>query len=96
MEQPYEGQKLSTQEQERRTAYWKKNVSLITLFMSIWALVSLVAGILLVQPLNQITIGTIPLGFWFAQQGSIIVFVCLIFIYAKVMDGVDKEFGVSE
>ena len=62
----------------------------------IWALVSFGAGILFVEPLNTISIYGIPLGFWFAQQGSIITFVILIAVYVWRMDKLDKEFGIDE
>ncbi len=64
--------------------------------MAIWAVVSLGFGVLLVEPLNRITLGRLPLGFWFAQQGSIYVFVVLIFVYAWRMDALDRRFGVDE
>lgn len=76
--------------------YWRLNIIIILSLLVIWALVSYVAGILFVQPLNNITIGQLPLGFWFAQQGSIYVFVVLIFVYAFVMDFLDKKFDVHE
>ena len=76
--------------------YWRKNVRLIVTLLIIWALVSLVAGIILAKPLSTIHIGKLPLSFWFAQQGSIIVFVFLIFIYAWRMDRLDKEYDVQE
>ena len=62
----------------------------------IWALVSFGAGILFVEPLNTISIYGIPLGFWFAQQGSIITFLILIAVYVWRMDKLDKEFGIEE
>ncbi len=76
--------------------YWRANLRLITALLTIWALVSLVFGVLLVELLNRLSIGRVPLGFWFAQQGSIYVFVLLIFIYAWRMDVLDRRFGVSE
>lgn len=68
------------------------------LLLSIWFLVSFVFGILLAEPLNAIRIpGTgFKLGFWFAQQGSIYVFVVLIFVYVRKMNRLDREFGVHE
>ncbi|NJP06857.1 MAG: DUF4212 domain-containing protein [Chloroflexaceae bacterium] len=81
---------------EKAKAYWNKNITVIGGFLAIWALVSYVFGILLVEPLSNINIGSLPVGFWFAQQGSIYVFVVLIFVYAKVMDGIDKQFDVNE
>jgi len=80
----------------RRRDYWRANLRLIATLLTIWALVSYVCGILLVEPLNRFHVGQLPLGFWFAQQGSIYVFVLLIFIYAWRMDRLDKRFGVSE
>lgn len=79
-----------------RQAYWRANLRLIAILLSIWALVSLVFGVLLVETLNKLTIGSLPLGFWFAQQGSIYVFVVLIFVYAWRMDALDRRFGVNE
>lgn len=76
--------------------YWHRNLRLIATLLIIWALVSLVAGIILAKPLFTIHIGGLPLSFWFAQQGSIIVFVLLIFIYAWRMDRLDEEYDVQE
>ncbi|MGB0384229.1 MAG: DUF4212 domain-containing protein [Ardenticatenaceae bacterium] len=83
-------------DKSRRESYWKANVRLITILLSVWALVSLVASILLAVPLNGIQLGSVPLSFWFAQQGSIIIFVCLIFIYCFQMDKIDREHDVQE
>ncbi len=79
-----------------RREYWRANLRLIVVLLSVWAVVSLVFGVLLVESLNRFTIGRLPLGFWFAQQGSIYIFVGLIFIYAWRMDVLDRRFGVSE
>ena len=79
-----------------RQEYWSRNVKLITVCMVIWFAVSFLFGILLVNPLNAISIGGYKLGFWFAQQGSMYVFVALIFIYAKLIGNLDKEYGVEE
>ncbi len=76
--------------------YWKKNVGLMLVLLSIWALVSYVFGILLVNQLNAIKLGGFPLGFWFAQQGSIFTFVVLIFVYVARMRKLDKEYDVEE
>ena len=76
--------------------YWRANVLLIVVLLTVWALVSLVFSVLLIEPLNTISIGNLPLGFWFAQQGSIYVFVVLIFVYAFVMDRLDRKYGVKE
>ena len=83
-------------DKEKMARYWKKNLSIMVLLLSIWALVSYVFGILLVNQLNQIKIGGFPLGFWFAQQGSIYVFVLLIFAYYIYMAKLDRKFDVHE
>ncbi|MFP4083863.1 MAG: DUF4212 domain-containing protein [Desulfonatronovibrio sp.] len=76
--------------------YWSKNLRLITILLIIWAVVSYGFGIILVKPLNSIWIGGFPLGFWFAQQGSIYVFVVLIFVYCFIMNRLDREYDVDE
>jgi putative solute:sodium symporter small subunit len=76
--------------------YWRRNLRLMVVLLSIWFLVSYVFGILLVEVLNRIVIGGFPLGFWFAQQGSIYTFVLLILVYAMRMDRLDREYGVDE
>lgn len=75
--------------------YWRQNTALIRTLLIVWGLVSLIFSILLVRPLNQIPIGNLPLGFWMAQQGSIFVFVALIFIYAKQMDKLDRQYNAN-
>lgn len=75
--------------------YWRQNTALIRTLLMVWGLVSLVFSILLVKPLNNIPIGNLPLGFWMAQQGSIFVFVALIFIYAKQMDKLDRQYNAN-
>ena len=77
--------------EERRRAYWRANKALIRNLLIVWAVVSLGCSILLVQPLNAAKLGSLPLGFWMAQQGSIFVFVILIFIYAVQMDRLDRK-----
>ncbi len=81
---------------EARQAYWKRNLRLMAVLLTIWALVSYGAGILFVEQLNNFSIMQIPLGFWFAQQGSIITFLILIAVYVWRMDKLDKEFGITE
>lgn len=76
--------------------YWRQNMRLISTLLSIWFAASLLAGILLVEPLNKLSIGKLPLGFWVAQQGSIFVFVILIFVYAWRMDRMDRRFHMNE
>ena len=77
-------------------SYWQENLRLVALCLSIWFTVSFGFGILLVDFLNQVQIGGFQLGFWFAQQGSIYVFVALIFFYAWRMARVDKRHGLGE
>ncbi|MEV6815094.1 DUF4212 domain-containing protein [Micromonospora sp. NPDC051296] len=79
-----------------RKEYWSRNLRLMVILLAIWFTVSFGFGILLVEPLNKIVIAGFPLGFWFAQQGSIYVFVILILVYAKMMDRLDNQFGVDE
>ncbi len=81
---------------EKRRAYWRRNLRYLFILLSIWFLVSYVFGIFLVEPLNQIRLGGFKLGFWFAQQGSIYVFVVLIFVYVRWMNKLDREFDVDE
>tara|TARA_B100000678_G_C17762462_1_gene323382 strand:- start:199 stop:453 length:255 start_codon:yes stop_codon:yes gene_type:complete len=76
--------------------YWNENKRYLFILMGIWFLVSYVCGILLVDQLNTIRIAGFKLGFWFAQQGSIYVFVALIFIYVKWMNKLDKKYDVHE
>jgi len=77
-------------------AYWAANIRLIYFCLAIWAVVSFGFGILLRPLLSGIAIGGTDLGFWFAQQGSIIVFLVLIFFYAARMNKLDREYGVEE
>jgi putative solute:sodium symporter small subunit len=86
----------ATVDEDQRRTYWRRNLRLMAVLLTIWALVSFGAGILFVEPLNEIVIAGFPLGFWFAQQGSIIVFVILIAVYVVRMDKLDAEFGVDE
>ena len=77
-------------------AYWKANLKLIALCLAIWFVVSYLFGLILVDQLNAISIGGYKLGFWFAQQGSIYVFVVLIFFYAFRMNKLDRQHDVHE
>ncbi len=83
-------------DKENHKRYWRENVKLLITLLVVWFAVSFGAGILFVDTLNKVTIGGFPLGFWFAQQGSIIVFVALIFVYAVRMRQIDKRFGVGD
>ena len=77
-------------------AYWKATLALLTKILIIWFLVSFGAGILFVDLFNKISLGGYPLGFCFAQQGSIYIFIALIFYYAKKMGDIDRQFDVHE
>ena len=76
--------------------YWKANVRLLLSLLAIWFVVSFGAGILFVDQLNNLSLGGYPLGFWFAQQGSIYTFVGLIFFYAYRMKKIERHFGVDD
>ena len=82
--------------QKNRQDYWKANLRLVAFCLTIWFVVSYLFGIILVDQLNAISIGGYRLGYWFAQQGSIYVFVVLIFFYAFRMNKIDREFNVHE
>jgi putative solute:sodium symporter small subunit len=79
-------------------AYWRRNLTYVAVLLAIWFAVSYGAGILFVDALNAVRIpGTgFPLGFWFAQQGSIYTFVLLIVVYVRLMNRLDREFDVDE
>lgn len=83
-------------ETDRSHAYWRANLRLIGTLLVVWAVVSYGLGILAADWLNQFSIGQLPLGFWIAQQGSMYVFVLLVWIYAWQMQRLDKRFGVDE
>ena len=76
--------------------YWRHNLRYLAILLSIWFSVSYGAGILFVDTLNEIHVGGFPLGFWFAQQGSIYVFIVLIFVYVWLMNRLDAKYGVEE
>lgn len=76
--------------------YWAANIRIITICLIIWAVVSYGFGIVLRPLLSGIPVGGTDLGFWFAQQGSIFVFIALIFYYAAYMNRLDREHGVDE
>ncbi|MBT3546514.1 MAG: DUF4212 domain-containing protein [Flavobacterium sp.] len=76
--------------------YWKENLKYLAILLTIWFMVSFGFGILLVEEMNTIKIGGFKLGFWFAQQGSIYVFVILIFVYILLMNKLDKKFNLDK
>ncbi len=79
-----------------RSAYWRANVRLVLVLLTIWFIVSYLFGILLVEPMNAFSLGGYKLGFWFAQQGSIYTFLVLIFVYVIKMNALDRKHGVQE
>ena len=76
--------------------YWKKNLQTLALLLFIWFIVSFGCGILWVEELNTIRMGGFKLGFWFAQQGAMYVFVALIFVYVAKANALDKKYDVHE
>ncbi|MBH8555090.1 MULTISPECIES: DUF4212 domain-containing protein [Nodulariaceae] len=83
-------------DEDQRRSYWRANTALIRNLLIVWALVSIVFSILLVQLLNGVRFFGVPFGFWMAQQGSILVFVALIFIYAFQMDKLDRKYNIKK
>jgi putative solute:sodium symporter small subunit len=81
---------------KNRLAYWRANLRLVAICLCVWFVCSYLFGVLLVDELNAIRIGGFQLGFWFAQQGSIYVFVLLIFFYAWRMNHIDNKYDVHE
>jgi putative solute:sodium symporter small subunit len=77
-------------------SYWRETLRLLSIILLIWALVSIGASIVFVELLNKIQLGGYPLGFWFSQQGSIFVFIALIFIYTKFMEQIDRKYDNHE
>lgn len=87
---------MSDPRREEHVRYWKANNRLILSLLAIWASVSYGCGILFVEPLNKIQFFGQPFGFWMAQQGSIYVFIVLVFVYALRMDTLDRKFHEDE
>jgi putative solute:sodium symporter small subunit len=77
-------------------AYWNAVLKLIASVLAVWFFVSFGCGILFADALNAFSLGGYPLGFWFAQQGSMYIFIILIFVYAKLMQNLDEKFDVHE
>lgn len=77
-------------------AYWRANKILIAILLVVWAVVSHVFAIFMARPLYGIEVGGVPMSFWWAQQGSMVVFVILIFVYALVMDRLDEKYDFHE
>jgi len=90
---------MSEEEQkaeEKQSAYWSDNLKLLGILMSIWFIVSFGAGILFRSWLDQFSIGGYPLGFWFAQQGSIYTFIILIFTYTIRIRAIERKYGLDD
>jgi putative solute:sodium symporter small subunit len=85
-----------SEKQKKATAYWRENVKYLIILLTIWFLVSYGAGIMFKDSLDNFKVGGFKLGFWFAQQGSIYVFVVLIFVYVRLMNKLDKKYGFNE
>lgn len=81
---------------DKSSGYWSATLGLLTKILIVWFMVSFGAGILFADALNGIHLGGYPLGFWFAHQGSMYVFIALIFFYAKKMGDIDRQFDVHE
>lgn len=81
---------------EQMQSYWRKNLKYIVVLLAIWFTVSYLCSIIFVDVLDKVKLGGYPLGFWFACQGSEMIFVVLIAVYVKLMNKLDKEFGVAE
>ena len=87
---------MSFEDKDKAKQYWDENIKLVLSLLSIWAFVSFGCGILLVPILNEITFMGFKLGFWFAQQGAMYVFLILIAVYVKKANTLDKKYGVDE
>jgi putative solute:sodium symporter small subunit len=87
---------MSFENEDKAKNYWNENIKLVLKLLAIWAFVSFGCGILLVDVLNTFTFMGFKLGFWFAQQGAMYVFVALIFVYVAKTNTLDKKYGVHE
>ncbi len=87
---------MMSEQRKKAKAYWKENVKYLSILLIIWFAVSYGAGILFKDLLDGIRLGGFKLGFWFAQQGSIYVFVILIFVYVRLMNKLDKKYGYDK
>lgn len=86
----------ASSQEERQRGYWRSNLRLQLGLLAIWAVAGYLLSIFLADVLNDVTVYGFPVAFWFAQQGSIVIFVILIFVYAWRMDHIDHEYGVQE
>ncbi|MDC0635236.1 DUF4212 domain-containing protein [Flavobacteriaceae bacterium] len=85
-----------TSDKSKSKAYWKENLRFLVILLTIWFVVSFGAGILFKEALDKFQLGGMKLGFWFAQQGSIYVFVILIFVYVRLMNKLDRKYGYDD
>lgn len=89
-------QALPGEPETRLHHYWRMNLKYLFVLLVVWFAVSYGAAIIFAEQLNRVKLAGFPLGFWFAQQGSIYVFVALIFIYVRLMNKLDRAHGVAE
>ena len=82
--------------EDNRRAYWRENLTIVAILLSVWFVVSLLLSVIFVDELNDIRLGGFRLGFWIAQQGSLYTFVVLIFIYVWAMNRLDRKYGLEE
>ena len=83
-------------QKDSRRAYWRENLTIVAILLSVWFIVSLMLSVVFVDELNDIRLGGFRLGFWIAQQGSLYTFVVLIFIYVRTMNRLDRKYGLEE
>lgn len=81
---------------EKAQAYWRENTSIIIKLLAVWFIFSFGCGIIFINELNEIEFSGVKLGYWFAQQGSIYVFVILVFVYVRTINKIDEKYGVNE
>ena len=82
--------------QKTADAYWRRNLRLLAVLLTVWFTVACVLSVFLVEPLNKFQFLGVPFGMWIAQQGSTVAFIALIFVYCRAMGKLDREFGVKE
>ena len=83
-------------QKDNRRAYWRENLTIVAILLSVWFIVSLMLSVVFVDELNDIRLGGFRLGFWIAQQGSLYTFVVLIFVYVRTMNRLDRKYGLEE
>ena len=83
-------------QEENKSDYWRQNIRYVLSLLAVWFTVSFLCGIVFVDQLDKIQVAGFKLGFWFAQQGAIYVFVILIFVYVKLMTRLEAKYGLEE